>query len=99
VTLALRWTEPAVNQLGGIVEYISVTSPVYAEQTLERIVGRLSQAQAFPDSGRRVPEAPSLDVRELIESPYRLIYRVKGEAIEVVAIVHGRQDLPSHLVL
>ena len=87
-----------MNQLGAIVEYISVTSPVYAEQTLERIVVRLSQAQVFPDSGRRLPEAPTLDIRELIESPYRLIYRVKGEVIEVVAIVHGRQDLPSHVI-
>ncbi len=95
--LALRWTEQAVNQLGGIAEYVSVTSPVYAEQLVERIVSRLSQVQAFPESGRRVAEAPTLGVRELIEAPYRLIYRVREHAIEVVAIVHGSQDLLKHL--
>lgn len=97
MSLVLRWTEHAVNQLGGIAEYISVASPIYAEQTVDRIVLRLRQAQAFPDSGRRVPEAPAPEIRELIEFPYRLIYRVRGDAIEVPAIVHGRQDLPSHL--
>ena len=57
----------------------------------------MTQAQEFPASGRRVPEAPSLDVRELLEFPYRIIYRADGETIQVLAIVHGRQDLPSHL--
>jgi toxin ParE1/3/4 len=74
-----------------------VSSPVYAEQVVERIVARLRQAQEYPESGRLVPEAPSVDIRELVEPPYRLIYRVRSETVEIVAIVHGRQDLPSHL--
>jgi hypothetical protein len=42
--------------LGSIAEYISLASPIYAEQVVERIVLRLRQAQEFPESGRRVPE-------------------------------------------
>jgi plasmid stabilization system protein ParE len=95
VSLTLRWTEQATNQLGAIAEYISLASPVYAEQMVERIVARLRQAQEFPESGRQVPELANPDVRELIEVPYRIIYRVKRSAIEVVTIVHGRQDLRS----
>ena len=91
----LRWTEQAVNQLSAIAEYISLSSPVYAEQVLERLVFRLRQAQDFPESGRRVPESGHSDARELIEPPYRIVYRVRHEAVEVLAIVHGRQDLPS----
>ncbi|MBA3671727.1 MAG: type II toxin-antitoxin system RelE/ParE family toxin [Gemmatimonadaceae bacterium] len=56
---------------------------------------RLRQAQQFPESGRRVPESGHADVRELFETPYRLVYRVRLEAVEVLAIVHGRQALPS----
>jgi plasmid stabilization system protein ParE len=41
VSLALRWTEQATQQLEAIAEYISVSSPVYAEQVVERIVARL----------------------------------------------------------
>ena len=97
MSLELRWTEQATNQLGAIAEYISVASPIYAEQVVERIVARLGQAQEFPESGRRVPEAGGMDVRELVEAPYRVIYRVTRSTIEVVAVVHGRQDLASHL--
>jgi toxin ParE1/3/4 len=96
VTLALRWTEQATNQLGAIAEYISLASPVYADQVVERIVSRLRQAQEFPESGRQVPEAGGMDARELVERPYRIIYRVRASVIEVVTILHGRQDLPSH---
>jgi toxin ParE1/3/4 len=97
VNRELRWTEPAVNQLGAIAEYIALVSPVYAEQTIDRIVARLRQAQEFPESGRRVAEAPTLDLRELIEPPYRLIYRVAADVVLVIAIVHGKRDLPRHL--
>ncbi len=93
----LRWTEQATNQLGAIAEYISLASPVYAEQMVERIVNRLRQAQEFPESGRRLHEAGSADVRELVEPPYRVLYRAASSTIDVLAIVHGRQDLPRRL--
>ena len=97
MSLELRWTEHAVNQLGAIAEYIALVSPVYADQTIDRIVARLRQTQEFPESGRRVAEAPTLELRELIELPYRLIYRATADTVVVIAIVHGKQDLPRHL--
>ena len=93
--LGLRWTEQAVNQLSAIAEYISLSSPVYAEQLVERMVLRLRQAQQFPESGRRVPESWHAEARELFEPPYRVVYRVRSESVEVLTIVHSRQDLPG----
>ena len=97
MTFELRWTEHAVDQLGAIVESVGIASPIYAQRLVDRILLRLGQAQAFPASGRRVPEAPEQELRELLEFPYRLIYRAHSETIEVIAIVHGRQDLSAHL--
>ena len=96
MTLPLRWTEQAVAQLGAVAEHIAATSPVYAEQVVDRIVHRLGQAQRFPESGRVVSEYERAEIRELIEFPYRVIYRVGPEAIDVVAILHSRQDLGEH---
>lgn len=91
----LRWTEQAVAQLGAIVDYVSVSSPVYAEQLVHRIQARFDQAISYPESGRAVSEAGSEaargDVRELVEPPYRLMYRVREQTIEVIAIVHERR--------
>jgi len=89
----LRWTEHAVAQLESIAEYVSLSSPVYAEQLLDRIARRLGQAREFPESGRVVPEFGRAEIRELIEWPYRLVYRVHPDTIEVLSVLHGRQEL------
>ena len=89
----LRWTEHAVAQLAAVAEYVSLSSSVYAEQLVERIAHRLEQAREFPESGRVVPEVGREDIRELIEWPYRLVYRVHPDAVEVLSVLHGRQEL------
>ena len=92
---ALRWTEHAVAQLASIAEYVSLSSPVYAEHLVDRLAQRLDQAREFPESGRVVPELGRAEIRELIEWPYRLVYRVHADAIEVLSVLHGRQELPE----
>lgn len=90
---ALRWTEHAVAQLEAVADYISLSSPVYAEHLVDRIARRLEQACEFPESGRVVPEFARPEIRELIERPYRLVYRVHADVIEVLSVLHGRQEL------
>ena len=90
---ALRWSEHAAAQLAVVAEYVALSSPVYAEQLVDRIAGRLDQAREFPESGRMVPEFARAEIRELIEWPYRLVYRVRPDAIEVLSVLHGRQEL------
>jgi hypothetical protein len=53
----------------------------------EDIVRRLQQAVDFPFSGRMVPEYAERNFRELLQPPYRLMYRVRanGITVEVVA--------------
>jgi len=92
---ALRWSEHAVAQLAAVAEYVSLSSPVYAEHLVDRIARRLDQAREFPESGRVVQEFARGEIRELIESPYRLVYRVRPDAIEVLSVLHGRQQLPE----
>jgi toxin ParE1/3/4 len=58
-----------------------------------RIIRRLNQACEFPESGRIVPEFARPEIRELIEWPYRVVYRVHADAIELLSVLHGRQDL------
>jgi toxin ParE1/3/4 len=92
VTLPLRWTEHAVDDLSTIAEYVSVSSPIYAEQLVDRIVRQLEQACTYPESGRMAPEVAAQDIRELQVSPYRVMYRVLTDWIEVVSIVHSRRN-------
>jgi toxin ParE1/3/4 len=92
VTRSLRWTEHAVDDLSTIAEYVSLSSPINAEQLVDRIARQLEQACAHPESGRMVPEVAAPNIRELQVSPYRVMYRVLADRIEVVSIVHGRRN-------
>ena len=41
-----------------------------------------------------MPEYEDEAIRELLEPPYRIIYRVREERIEILAVVHGARQLP-----
>jgi toxin ParE1/3/4 len=64
---------------------------------VDKITRRSEQISAHPYSGRTVPEYESEDIRELIESPYRIIYRIKPSQIDVLAVIHGAQPLPTEI--
>ena len=47
--------------------------------------------------GRVVPEVEVPHVRELVREGYRIVYLVTEETIEILAVLHGRQDLGRKL--
>jgi plasmid stabilization system protein ParE len=44
-----------------------------------------------------VPEYDAENVREVIDKPYRIIYRIKPDQVDVLAVIHGAQRLPPGL--
>ena len=78
------WTENAIGHLANIYEYIGQNSQTYAARMVDRITRRSEQIAHLPESGRRVPEYDAKEVRELIEKPYRIIYRIKPEQIDIL---------------
>lgn len=41
-----------------------------------------------------MPEYPREDLRELLERPYRIIYRITDARIEILSVMHYRQLMP-----
>ena len=91
--MKVYWTKNAIEHLVNIYEYIALNSPAYAKRTVDKITRRSVQVAEHPLSGRIVPEYDAEDVRELIESPYRIIYRIKPDQIDVLAVIHGSRLL------
>lgn len=90
------WTDAALNQLEAIRDYLAQTSPEYARRVVERLVNRSEQIAAFPRSGRMVPEYEINEVRQVVESSYRLIYLIKEGQVEILAVIHtSRKGLPQ----
>ncbi|MGD8210852.1 MAG: type II toxin-antitoxin system RelE/ParE family toxin [Desulfobacterales bacterium] len=95
--MKVYWTQNAIRHLTNIYEFIALNSPTYAKRTVDRITQRSEQISTQPFSGRKVPEYETEDIRELIEQPYRIIYRFKQDQIDVLAVIHGAQLLPEEI--
>jgi addiction module RelE/StbE family toxin len=93
--MRVHWTDNAIKHLVSIYEYIGQNSPVYAQTMIDKLTRRSEQLADFPMSGRMVPEYEAEDIREVIEKPYRIIYRIKPEQIDVVAVIHSAQISPA----
>lgn len=93
--MKVNWTFTAIEHLLAIYEYINHDSPMYAKRMVDKITRRSQQIARFPHSGRVVPEYQVPDIYEVIETPYRIIYRINKKAIDVLAVIHGAKTLPS----
>ncbi|MES9902442.1 MAG: type II toxin-antitoxin system RelE/ParE family toxin [Sedimenticola sp.] len=90
----VRWSDPALDDLEGIRDYIAKDSPFYAKQFIEHIFGHVEKLTSFPKMGRMVPEAGDReDIRELIFQGYRIIYLSGSEQAEIITVIHGSMDL------
>ncbi|MDO8848490.1 MAG: type II toxin-antitoxin system RelE/ParE family toxin [Coriobacteriia bacterium] len=91
--MRVAWTEHAYAQLDEAMAFIARDKPQVAAEWLDRILDSATDLADFPDLGRVVPEAARKDIRELIISPYRLIYRRDPDSVTVTMVLHERRVL------
>ena len=58
-----------------------------------RLTRRSRQIADAPLSGRRVPEYDMDQIRQVIEIPYRIIYHIRADQIDVIAVLHGSRNV------
>jgi addiction module RelE/StbE family toxin len=82
------WADTAKHSLRTIHDYIAQSSPAYAKRMVDRLTARSKQIGAFPLSGRVVPEFAVGQIREVFQRPYRIIYHVRPDHIDVIGVLH-----------
>ena len=92
--MIVDWSEQAAAQLQAIRDYLARSSPGYAQTLAERIVQRSETLADFPLLGAEVAEYGDESLRELFEHPYRILYRVSEQQVQIVAVVHSARRLP-----
>ena len=95
------WTDAARLDLERIVEFIAEENPASALTALARLERRCRTLATLPERGRIVPETRAVDVltyRELIEGPWRIVYRHDVDRVHVMAVLDARRE-PSSLLL
>jgi toxin ParE1/3/4 len=95
------WTETAVRDLESLVGYIAAEAPINAGKVLARLKSAAESLKTAPERGRLAPELlqHGLPVwRELIVRPHRILYRIDGRTVSVLAALDSRRDLEDILL-
>ena len=95
------WAAVAENDLLGILLYIADESPRNAVRVMNKFRTRTAKLRHSPMQGRVVPELLSQGIsqyREVVVSPWRVIYRVEGRQVLVVSVIDSRRNLEDILL-
>ncbi len=95
------WSYVAENDLRNIIEYIAKDSPANASKVFKKIKQKASSLYILPERGRIVQELRDqgiLPYRELIISPWRVIYRISGKSVYVLSVLDSRQNIEDILL-
>lgn len=93
--MKVNWTAAALAQLREIHTFLAHSSPQYAIWTVDRLTRRSQQISAFPRSGRIVPEANGVNIREVLEGPYRIIYHLLDDEVDIISVAHSARKWPD----
>lgn len=85
----IEWSPKSLKNVEEIAEFISQNSPLYAPAFVKKIIYSVERLADFPLSGRIVPEFNIMEIREIIFHNYRIVYRIKGDTVEIVIVTHG----------
>jgi toxin ParE1/3/4 len=92
------WTEPALDNLNDIAEYIAVSNPYAARQLVENVFSKVQRLEQFPDSGRIPEEISTLNYREIVVNPCRVFYKVDNDSVYILHLLRQERDLRKFLL-
>ncbi|TCI00696.1 type II toxin-antitoxin system RelE/ParE family toxin [Roseococcus sp. SYP-B2431] len=92
--MRIVWAEPALRDLEAARTHIARDRPGAARALMELVLRAARRLAEFPASGR---QGRRPGTRELVvaRTPYLVAYRVRGEVIAVLRVLHRRQQWPD----
>ncbi|MBZ2188829.1 type II toxin-antitoxin system RelE/ParE family toxin [Alcanivorax sp. JB21] len=94
----ITWTDPALDQLGEIAEYIALDKPDAAVDLVKRVFSIVEQLEQFPDSGHVPSGLPNSIYRELYVRPCRIFYRQDNGVVLVIHVMREEGQLRKLLL-
>jgi addiction module RelE/StbE family toxin len=85
------WTQPALEDLDGIADYISLDQPAAASRFVQRVFDRIEQLANHPKSGAVPAELKGTQYRQLVIPPVRIFYRAQNEVVYIVYVMRGER--------
>jgi toxin ParE1/3/4 len=92
------WTEPALQELDAIAEYIALDNPAAASYFVKAVFDKTERLANFPKSGRIPPELPDSVYREVVVPPCRIFYREDEQRVFVLFVMREERQLRAFML-
>ena len=92
------WTEPALDDLNKIAEYIALDKPSAAKWLVREVFRKIKRLENFPKSGRKPPELGKTRYREVIIPPCRVFYRIEDEKVLILYVMRSEKKLRKFIL-
>ena len=89
----INWSERAKRDLAMLSAYTAKHSPRGARRVVRRILKRIDDLVEMPEQGSLLPKG--LRRLEVTQTPYLLIFKLEGDEVRIVRILHGRRNRRS----
>ncbi len=97
----VEWSRQAGKDLLNIIDYISQDSMDNAVTAFEKIGTKCGTLKQSPERGRIVPELKEFGIfsyHELVVRPWRIIYRISGSKVYILAVIDSRRNIEDILI-
>ena len=84
----------AKEDLLEIWEFIADHDEIAADRYIDHLRDRALELLHFPELGRARNEI-HLNLRSLLARNHLLFYKIEGEEVQILRILHGSMDLPN----
>lgn len=92
------WTEPALQDLNEIAEFIALDKISAANNLVQKVFSVTERLEKHPKSGRKPPELESLRYLELVVNPCRIFYRVERDKVFILYVMRSERMLRNYLL-
>lgn len=92
------WTEPALQELDAIAEYIALDNPAAASHMIEEVFDTTERLEDFPHSGRIPLELLNSVYREVVVPPCRIFYREDDSQVLILYVMREERQLRAYML-
>ena len=89
----LIWTEPALQDLEQIADYIALDNNFAAKRLIKEVFRQAELLESFPEMCPKPHDLPDTDYRHLLVKPLRILYRIQGDLIYIVYVMRHERSL------
>ena len=92
------WTEPALQDLNEIAEYIALEKITAANKLVKKVFSSTDRLEQFPGIGRNPPELHPSRYLEIIVNPCRIFYRIEKDKVYILYVMRSERKLKNYIL-